>query len=664
MEDKYLWLEEVEGVEALKWVEQKNEHTLKHLKSLNTFKGNTEKALEVFNDKDQLPGIFFVNDYVYNFWTDEKNNIGLLRRILIAKFVDKSQNKDKEWEVVIDFDQLSKAENKKWVYQGMSSSPDDKNGLIFMSDGGTDEYVTRELNLETLEFVEEGGFNFTPSKGWMDYLDDNRVICTHVVTEEDNNRSGYPRRVRIVKRGEHINNSNAIYEGDLSGAFCYPIVIDDNVFIADRASFYEGKLLSVKKQGIVELELPAKHEFYGLASEFSIVSINEDWHGFKSGDLIALKFDDFGTAIDSKLIYRLKEKESFERAEIAKDKVLLILDRDIRGNILEFIFDHESETWKCTELSFEIPLNVTSIVSDKDRSDYFFYSSSFNSPTALSYKDLSSVSSIQTDNSFFKHDDIIIKQEFAKSKDGTLIPYFIMHHKDVEYTGKNKTIIYGYGGFEISLKPNFANICGRLWLDKGHVYVVANIRGGGEYGPSWHQQALKHNRHKAYEDFFAVSEKLIEDEVTSAKHLGDWGGSNGGLLMGVCITQRPDLYSAVICAVPLLDMLRYHKLLAGASWIGEYGDPEIKEDYDYLASYSPYQNLKVGADFPKVFFKTSTKDDRVHPGHARKMVAKCQELGADVLYFENINGGHAGSSSNDEFAEDRAMAYSFFEEYL
>ncbi|EQC46802.1 prolyl oligopeptidase family protein [Bacteriovorax sp. Seq25_V] len=657
MEDKYLWLEEVEGSEALSWVNDRNTITEKYFEQIDSFKKDTEDALAIYNDKDKLLSVNFVGDYVFNYFSDENNNIGLLRRMLVSDFNQKKTN----WELVIDFDILSAAENKKWVYQGLVAAPNKKRAIIFISDGGKDEYVTRELDLDTLQFVEKNPFNFTPSKGWLDYLDNDRVICTHVVNEDDNNRSGYPRRVRIVNRGEHINNSNAIYEADKGGAFCYPFVCDDQAFILDRSSFFEGKLLQIKKQGILELEVPPRHTFYGVVSGFLIISINEDWDGFYSGDLLAVQYDDLGKVKDSKLIYHPKDRESFEYSYVAKDKVILILDRDIRGNLLEFNFDSESETWRCTEITFEKELNITAVISSEDRNDYYFYSSSFNSPTTLSYKDEKGISNIQFGSSFFDYDDVVVNQEYAKSKDGTMVPYFIMHKKDVVYDGTNKTIQYGYGGFEIALKPSFSNLTGKLWLDKGYVYVVANIRGGGEFGPSWHQAALKHNRHKAYEDFFAVSEKLIEDKVTSPEHLGAWGGSNGGLLMGVCMTQRPDLYNAIICAVPLLDMLRYHKLLAGASWIGEYGDPEIEEDYEYLASYSPYQNLKVNDNFPKVLFKTSTKDDRVHPGHARKMVAKCIELGADSLYFENINGGHAGSSSNDEYAVDKAMAYSFFE---
>jgi prolyl oligopeptidase len=253
----------------------------------------------------------------------------------------------------------------------------------------------------------------------------------------------------------------------------------------------------------------------------------------------------------------------------------------------------------------------------------------------------------------------VVEQFEATSSDGTLVPYFVIRPKALRVDRSAPTVLYGYGGFQVSLTPSYLGAAGRLWLEKGGVYVIANIRGGGEFGPAWHRAALKSDRRLAFDDFIAVAEDLIRRGITSPRRLGIMGGSNGGLLMGVMLTQRPDLFRAVVIQVPLLDMLRYHKLLAGASWIAEYGDPDLPGEAAFLASISPYHNLKPGIAYPEPFFVTSTKDDRVHPGHARKMAARLQAMGLPFLYYENVGGGHSAAANLEERARRTALEFTY-----
>jgi prolyl oligopeptidase len=295
--------------------------------------------------------------------------------------------------------------------------------------------------------------------------------------------------------------------------------------------------------------------------------------------------------------------------------------------------------------------------------DYWFTETGFLTPTTLSLAGKTR-RKMKSEPAFFDARGLDVAQHFATSKDGTKVPYFLIAKRGLALDGTNPTILDGYGGFERSMTPTYAGGRGHAWLARGGVYVVANIRGGGEYGPRWHQAALKHDRQRAYDDFIAVAEDLIARKVTSTPKLGVVGGSNGGLLVGVMLTQRPDLFGAVVCQVPLLDMKRFHKLLAGASWTAEYGDPDVPEDWAAIAKYSPYQNVRAGVRYPRSLFVTSTRDDRVHPGHARKMVARLLEHQADVLYYENMEGGHGAAADNAQRARLWALTFTFFGKQL
>ena len=348
---------------------------------------------------------------------------------------------------------------------------------------------------------------------------------------------------------------------------------------------------------------------------------------------------------------------------ITATKVVLNLLENVANNVYVYDFDG---TWQRSKLP--LPANGTMSVSSANQdSDIIFVNhEGFISPDTLYKVDVSSadIVALKSIPARFDATDLVVEQFYASSSDAEQIPYFVIHKKDIKYDGSNPTLQYAYGGFEVSMKPNYSGILGKNWLEQGGVYVLANIRGGGEFGPAWHQAGLKTKRQIIYDDMIAVAEDLIARKITSPQHLGTMGGSNGGLLMGVMYTQRPDLWNAVVCQVPLLDMLRFHTLLAGASWVGEYGSPEIAEERAFLEKISPLHNVAPNRSYPSIFFVTSTKDDRVHPGHARKMAYVLEQYGHDFEYYENIDGGHSASANLKETAKRSALEYTFLSQQL
>jgi len=405
----------------------------------------------------------------------------------------------------------------------------------------------------------------------------------------------------------------------------------------------------------------------GCHAKTEMLQLNEDWRGFKTGDLVSFDIHDFmkdGTIEDIELVYSPDEKSSLNNVGGTKSKLLLSISKDVTS--AAYAFDWDGQNWTSTKLDF--PENGTvSIGATNDKEDIAFVSSeSFLTPDTLwTYNTVTGEkTAAKALPSWFDASSMVSEQFFATSTDGTKVPYFVVRNKNIPMDGTNPTLLYGYGGFEISLNPAYSATRGKLWLENGGVYVLANIRGGGEYGPKWHQAGLKTQRQKIYDDFISVAEDLIDKKITSPKHLGIEGGSNGGLLMGVMFTQRPDLFNAVVCAVPLLDMMRFHTLLAGASWMGEYGNPEDPVEGAFLRKISPYHNIDPEADYPEVFFVTSTKDDRVHPAHARKVAKRMEDQGHDFLYYENIDGGHSAAANLKETAKRLALQHTYLMQKL
>jgi len=672
-DEDHLYLEEVLGEKALDEVKSWNKRSLDRLQADPRFKAMEAEALEILQSKDKIPYVSYRGGEVHNFWQDETHVRGLWRKSTLESYL----SGDTQWDTVLDFDKLSKDEDKNWVYKGNNClAPDYELCIVNLSDGGKDAVIRREFNAKTGKFV-EGGFITEESKGTIDWVDADRVVVGVDFGEGTMTDSGYPRLAKLWKRGTPLSEAKLIGEGEQAdvGYWGGTMELSDGtreMLMARSKTFYTSDYIWFPREGdkigeSVKLPIPEKVNMYGSFKDQILIQLNEDWRGHKSGDLVSFDIHDFMKDGKIDLVHEVfspDEKSSMNGAGATKSKVLLSISRDVTS--AAYAFDWDGKNWTSEKLDF--PANGTvNIGATNDKEDVAFVSSeSFLTPDTLwTYNTATGEkAAAKSLPSWFDADSMISEQFFAASTDGTKVPYFVVRNKDTKMDGTNPTLLYGYGGFEISLNPSYSATRGNLWLERGGVYVLANIRGGGEYGPKWHQAGLKTERQRIYDDFISVAEELIEKGITSPKHLGIEGGSNGGLLMGVMFTQRPDLFNAVVCAVPLLDMMRYHKLLAGASWMGEYGDPDDAVEGKFLRSISPYHNVDPEADYPEVFFVTSTKDDRVHPGHARKVAKRFEDQGHDFLYYENIDGGHSAAANLKETAKRLALQHTYLMQKL
>ena len=648
VEDPYLWLEEVEGEEALQWIQSQNEITQARYESSESFDNTYQFLLDEYNSDDRIPYAYIQNGEMYNFWRDESNVRGVWRKTSIESY----QTEEIEWENILDIDQLAQLEGKNWVWRGASClAPDYERCLIRLSDGGKDAIVIREFDLINKQFISDG-FITAESKQYFSWLNEDELLIATNFGPDSMNESGYPRQVKVWNRAQGLEEAKLIFDGDYEKIFSFPfssIRPDGSYFgVLEGPTFFTKVLYLFKGLELVKLDLPLKMDVYGTYENLLIISLAEDWQGYGVGDLIAVNIDD---ALDKNitsdsltLLFEPSEKSFLRSVSVGHKQILVSILDNISGQVLQL--QKVGDAWIKNQVrGFEGGmLSVSSVDSWSDHT--FLNSQGFTESASLYYSDgAKEFKKIKSVPSKFNPEQYKVEQLYATSKDGTSIPYFQISNVDMVKNSKNPTLLYGYGGFEISQTPSYLSAFSRSWLDSGGVYVIANIRGGGEFGPNWHQAALKENRQRAYDDFIAVAEKLIQTRITSPKHLGIRGGSNGGLLVGATFTQRPDLFNAVVCAVPLLDMYRYDKLLAGASWVDEYGDPDNPSEWEFISKYSPYQNVFADQDYPEVYFYTSTKDDRVHPGHARKMAKKMIDQGHKVIYYENIEGGHSAAAN-------------------
>ena len=647
-QDPYLWLEEVEGDAALQWVNSQNEITQARYTNSERFNETYQFLLDEYNSDDRIPYAYVQNGEMYNFWRDESNVRGIWRKTSIEKY----QEEKVEWEVIIDIDQLAKDEDKNWVWRGADClAPNYERCLIRLSDGGKDAVVVREFNLISKSFIDDG-FATLESKQYFSWVNQDQILIATNFGEGSMNESGYPSQVRLWDRNQDIGDAREVFQGDYQKIFSFPfssIRPDGNYFgILEGPTFFTKVLYLFNNDELVKLELPLKMDVYGTYENLLIISLAENWQGFDIGSLVAVNLDDAlaqNISVDSlTLLFEPSEKRFLRSVSIGANQILVSVLDNISGQVLQL--QKVGSSWIENQVrGFEG--GMLSVSSIDEWSDHTFLNSQgFTQPSSLYYSNGSKeFKKIKSVPSKFDPEKYNVEQLYAVSKDGTQIPYFQISNIGMENNSTNPTLLYGYGGFEISQTPSYLSAFSRSWLDSGGVYVIANIRGGGEYGPKWHQSALKENRQRAYDDFIAVAEKLIDSKITSPKHLGIRGGSNGGLLVGATFTQRPDLFNAVVCAVPLLDMFRYDKLLAGASWVDEYGDPDNADEWEFISKYSPYQNVYEDKEYPEVYFYTSTKDDRVHPGHARKMAKKMIDQGHKVIYYENVEGGHSAAAN-------------------
>lgn len=671
--DPYIWLEEVEGERAMDWVKAHNETSLGVLQGDPRYQTLHDEALAIVQSRDRIPSPGFNRDgTIDNFWQDANHVRGIWRRTTL----DSYRTAEPQWETILDIDALSAAEGANWVYKGVDClAPDERLCLVNLSNGGKDAVTIREFDSVSKTFV-EGGFNLPESKGGVTWIDADTLLVERDFGAGSLTDSGYPRTVRLLKRGQSLDQAPQVFEGRTSDVSVSSFTLRDadgaiKATLINRAiNFYESEVFRLNADGsTTKLELPPKSNINGLLSGKLLVSLKQDWTApsgqeFRTGDVIAWPVDAWlaDPKTTAELVIRPGEREAIEGLNVTRNRLVVALFENVRGSV--YVYDPKD--WSRTRL--DLPQNVTVGVGSSSESDdkVFVSVAGYLNPSSLWLADAAtgSVAQVKSMPAKFDATGLKVDQFEARSADGTMIPYFVVHRESAPNDGSNPTLLYGYGGFENSLLPGYSATVGKLWLERGGVYVIANTRGGGEFGPRWHEAALQQNRQRAHEDFQAVALDLIARGITSQPHLGVMGGSQGGLFMGAMLTQRPDLINAAVIQVPLFDMLRFHKLLAGASWIGEYGDPEIPEQRAWIQEYSPYQRLAAGQPYPEVFIHTSTKDDRVHPGHARKAAARLEELGYPVLFYENTDGGHAAGANLRETARRLALEYTYLSRRL
>ncbi|MAW79154.1 MAG: S9 family peptidase [Parvularcula sp.] len=673
-DDPFLWLEAVEGEKALDWVREQNARSLEVLENDPRFEPMYEEALSVLTSDERLALGQIHNGHVYNFWQDDEHKRGLWRRASVESY----RSGEPAWETVLDVDTLAAEEDRNWIRGSVVClSPEYVHCMVELSDGGKDAGYWREFNTEEKAFV-EGGFALDEAKSSVEWLDSDTLLIGTDRGEGSLTSSGYPRTVMRLERGGTVADAPVIFQGEETDVSSDARVEHEDgkthVFVSRGVTFFESEYYYQDEQGgFNKLPLPLNADFQGVLDGRAVFFLREDWpyegETYAQGNVVAY---DLGAGV-VETVFEAADNQSVEDVEIGKTNIVIQYLEDVSGAAVRVTRSKKGD-WKAKSIA--LPENgVVSLVSAGGGTDDAMFSfESLTSPDSLYYVTAKNkVEKIAETPAFYDATGVVVEQRFATSADGTKVPYYIMGLDSVLKEGNAPTVQYGYGGFLVPIlpyyyddpsRPQHGALAGLMWVKRGGVLVLSNIRGGSEYGSRWHQAALKENRQRAYDDFIAISEDLIETGVTRPEKLGAIGRSNGGLLMGAMLTQRPDLYSAIDIGVPLFDMKRYNKLLAGASWMGEYGNPDIPEEWAYISEYSPYQNLKADQPYPKVLFYTSTKDDRVHPGHARKAAAKMEDLGYDFFYYENIEGGHGGTANQEQLAHRTALEWAYFARQL
>jgi len=663
-DDPYLWLEDVQGDRALAWVRERNAASEQVL-AQGDFAATEARLLSILDSKARIPGVKQLGKRLYNFWKDAANPRGLWRRTTLAEY----RKAEPAWEAVLDLDALAAAEGENWVWKGADClQPRYRRCLLSLSRGGGDAVVVREFDLERKAFVQDG-FTLPEAKSSVSWRGEDEVLVGTDFGPGSLTSSGYPRVVKRWRRGTPLAAAETIFEGlpgDVSvNGWHDPTKGFERDLLRRGVTFFSDETFLLRAGKPVKLEKPDSAEAT-LWRDLLLVTLREDWtvggRTYPAGALLAADLERF-LAGERKLEVLFAPTERTSLAGFSPTRHHLLLNEldNVRNRIT--VLTRVRGAWRRAPLPGlpALAAVTATAVDDETSDDYWLTVTDFLTPTALSRGTAGKgpAERLKQLPAFFQTDGLEVSQHEATSKDGTRVPYFQVSRKALALDGRSPTLLYGYGGFELSELPSYRPGVGASWLEKGGVYVVANIRGGGEFGPRWHQAALKANRPRSYEDFFAVAEDLVRRGVTSPSKLGIQGGSNGGLLVGNALTMRPELFGAVVCQVPLLDMRRYSKLLAGASWMGEYGDPDVPEEWAFIQGFSPYHNVRAGVRYPPVLFMTSTRDDRVHPGHARKMAARMLEAGQDVLYWENVEGGHGGAANNRQAAHMSALAYTY-----
>ncbi|MFN4115867.1 MAG: prolyl oligopeptidase family serine peptidase [Inhella sp.] len=670
-QDPYLWLEDVSGDRAMAWVKARNAETEAVLKSRPDFQGLRQELLEGLNARDRIPGISRMGAHVYNLWQDDKNRRGLWRRTTLAEYA----KPEPVWETVLDLDQLGKDEAKSWVFSGASClAPSYRRCLLSLSPGGSDAVVVREFDTVDKRFV-AGGFELPEAKTQVEWRTENQIWVGTDFGAGSMTTSGYARLLKLWTRGTPLSQAKTVYEGEAQDTWV-GVMADrhgeqQRALVQRALDFYRAEYRLLLADGSLRklaLPLDAQPRLWG---ERLLLRLRSDWQlagkTHKAGSLLVGNLQAFLAGKPGfQTLFEPTATRSLADYTLTRHHLVLNISDQVASKLEEWDFSGKLPKRRAVKAPFPGVLSVRSLYDNDLKVDpladrYLVQYADFLTPDTLYLAQAGNDERLhlKSRQRWFDSSGMRAEQKFVASKDGTRVPYFIVYPKGFEPDRPAPTLLYGYGGFEVSMTPRYSASWGRGWLQRGGVFVLSNIRGGGEFGPNWHKSAILENKQRSYDDFIAIAEDLIRQGITTPKQLGIMGGSNGGLLMGAVTVQRPDLFNAVVCQVPLLDMKRYHKLLAGASWMAEFGDPGKPEQWAFIGAYSPYQNVKPGMKMPRMLINTSTKDDRVHPGHARKMAARMIEQGHAPLYWENIEGGHGGAADNEQRATWQAIEYSY-----
>jgi prolyl oligopeptidase len=660
-EDPYLWLEDIAGEEALDWVRARNEPTQAEF-SGEEFERMRAEALEVLDTDARIPYVRRRGDYLYNFWRDAVNSRGLWRRTTL----DSYRSDSPDWDVLIDVDELARADDENWVWAGANViEPDHTRALISLSRGGSDAAIVREFDMGTRKFVADG-FALPEAKSGTSWVDPDILLIGTDFGADSLTESGYPRMIKRWRRGQPVQDAQTVFEGSTSDVIVAAGVDRtpgfERTMLRRALDFFNDQLYELRGDELIRIDAPTDATV-SVHRQWLLIELRTDWltgsASYTAGSLLAADYDEFlaGTA-QLRVVFEPDAHTSLLHYAWTRDRLVVVTLADVASHV-EIV---TPGSWQRRPVP-DVPANTNTVIAAADDTgdEIFLDSSGFVTPSRLLHGaagvNSGPLEQIKSAPAFFDAENISVAQHFVTSKDGTSIPYFVVGPRDA--TGPGPTLLGGYGGFEVARTPGYDGVLGRLWLARGGTFVLANIRGGGEYGPSWHTQAMREGRHLVAEDFAAVATDLVDRGITTVPQLGAQGGSNGGLLMGIMLTKYPQLFGALVCQVPLLDMRRFHLLLAGASWVAEYGNPDDPADWEFIAEYSPYHNISTEIDYPPVLITTSTRDDRVHPGHARKMTAALEAAGHRVWYYENIEGGHAGAADNAQVAFKSALSFSF-----
>jgi prolyl oligopeptidase len=668
--DKYTWLEDVHGAKSMDWVKAEDARTAAVLEKNSQFGTLEKQALEVLDSPDKLPFPAFRGSLVYNTWRDKDHVRGIVRRTTLESYL----TSDPKWETIIDYDALGKQDKQSWVGKGLNCmEPDQDRCMVGLSVGGEDAITLREFNLKAGKFV-EAGFVMPRGKQEVAWLDQDTLLIGRDWGPGTMSEAGYPVTVRKWKRGTPLESAVEVYRSTTKDTGDHATVLVDGqghrvAFIERDKTFFEAELYLLLPSGLTQLHLPSKFELDALEDNQLLIGLDEDWtpegqtRSIPQGSVISL--DMAAVAADPvhlkpTMLFAPTSREFAQQVAATRNHVLLTTLENVQGRAYNYTHGKDG-SWSRTKLPVEDNQTIGIVATSQLNDEFFMAQTGFLTPSSVLLGDAANgtMKPGKTEKALFDASRDVVQQLETTSKDGTKVPYFVVHRKDIPMNGSTPTLMTAYGGFQVSNTPYYDPVVGKLWLERGGVFVLANIRGGGEFGPAWHEAGLKTHRQRIYDDFYAVAQDLVARKFTSASRLGIEGGSNGGLLMGVEFTQHPEMWGAVVIQVPLLDMLAYEHLSAGASWVGEYGSVSIPVERAFLASISPYNQLKPDGHYPEPLIFTTTADDRVGPVHARKFAARMEEFHLPFYYDEIMEGGHGAGADNRQAARTDAEEYTY-----